>query len=152
MTLWRNCFIGLGRPCARRRSCGASAGVCISRKVVGERLFPVISSLTAPQGFVFSRFRSAGRRMHGLFRWSGKWWRGTIPLAILWGLACWSNTLLLESDLTTRSTAALKDAVLDKTQIAVDGRDVTLSADAFSESGRHDAVASVAAVRGVRLG
>src|ERR1700753_3741082 len=151
MTLWRNCFIGLGRPCARRRSCGASAGVCISRKVVGGRLFPVISSLTASQGFVFSRFRSAGRRMHGLFRWSSKWWRGTIPLPTLWGAACWSNTVPLEPDLAARSTAALKEAVLDKTQIAVDGRDVTLAADAFSEGGRHDAVASVDAVPGVRL-
>ena len=61
--------------------------------------------------------------MHGLFRWSSKWWPGTIPLAILWGVACWSNTVPLEADLAARSTAALKDTVLDKTQIAVDGRD-----------------------------
>ena len=40
------------------------------------------------------------------------------------------NTVPLESDLAARSTAALKGTVLDKTQITVDGRDVTLRADA----------------------
>lgn len=89
--------------------------------------------------------------MHGLFRWSSKWWPGTIPLAILWGIAAWSNTTALESDLAARSTAVLKDALLDKTQITVDGRDVTLAADAFSEDGRRDAMAAVEAVPGVRL-
>src|ERR1700743_1678389 len=89
--------------------------------------------------------------MHGIFRWSRKWWPGTIPLAILWGLAAWSNTSPLEADLAARSTAALNDAVLDKKQIVVEGRDVTFAADAFSEDGRRGAVASVAAVPGVRL-
>jgi len=89
--------------------------------------------------------------MHELFRWSSKWWPGTIPLAILWGLAAWSNTVPLEADLAARSNAALKDTVLDKTQIAVDGRDVTFAADAFSEDGRRSALAAVAAVPGVRL-
>jgi OOP family OmpA-OmpF porin len=89
--------------------------------------------------------------MHGIFRWSGKWWPGTIPLAILWGLAAWSNTLPLEADLAARSSAALNGAVLDKKQIVVEGRDVTFAADAFSEDGRRGAVASVAAVPGVRL-
>ena len=72
--------------------------------------------------------------MHGLFRWSSKWWPGTIPLAILWGIAAWSNTVPLETDLAARSTTALKDTVLDKTQITVDGRDVSFAADAFSEN------------------
>ena len=89
--------------------------------------------------------------MHELFRWSSKWWPGTIPLAILWGFAAWSNTVPLETDLAARSNAALKDTVLDKTQIAVDGRDVTFAADAFSEDGRRSALAAVAAVPGVRL-
>ncbi|MBU6462170.1 MAG: OmpA family protein [Bradyrhizobium sp.] len=89
--------------------------------------------------------------MHGLFRWSSKWWPGIIPLAVLWAIAAWSNTTALETDLVTRSTAALKDAVLDKTQITVDGRDVTFAADAFSEEGRRGAVAAVEAVPGVRL-
>ena len=89
--------------------------------------------------------------MHGLFRWSSKWWPGTIPLAILWGIAAWSNTVPLENDLAARSTTALKDTVLDKTQITVDGRDVSFAADAFSEDGRRNAVAAVEAVPGVRL-
>ena len=89
--------------------------------------------------------------MHGLFRWSSKWWPGTIPLAILWAVAAWSNTPPLEADLAARSTAVLKDAVLDKKQIVVEGRDVTFAADAFSEDGRRGAVASVEAVPGVRL-
>jgi OOP family OmpA-OmpF porin len=89
--------------------------------------------------------------MHGLFRWSSKWWPGTIPLVILWAFAAWTSTTPLESDLALRANAALKDTVLDKTKIAVAGRDITFSADAFSEQGRRSAVASVDAVPGVRL-
>src|ERR1700750_3235432 len=89
--------------------------------------------------------------MHGFFRWSSKWWPGTIPLVILWAFAVWSSTAPLESDLASRATAALKDTVLDKTKIAVAGRDVTFSADAFSEDGRRSAVAAVEAVPGARL-
>ena len=69
--------------------------------------------------------------MHGLFRWSSKWWPGTIPLVVFWAIAAWTNTSPLESDLAARSSAALKDTVLDKTRIAVAGRDVTFTADAF---------------------
>jgi OOP family OmpA-OmpF porin len=89
--------------------------------------------------------------MHGLFRWSSKWWPGVIPLVIFWAIAAWTSIPALESDLAARSAAALKDAVLDKTRIAVAGRDVTLAADAFSEDGRRGAVGSVEAVPGVRL-
>ena len=89
--------------------------------------------------------------MHELFRWSSKWWPGTIPLVVLWALAGWSNTVPLEADLAARSAAAIKDTVLDKTRVEVLGRDVTLAADAFSEDGRRSAVAAVEAVPGVRL-
>jgi OOP family OmpA-OmpF porin len=89
--------------------------------------------------------------MHGLFRWSSKWWPGVIPLAVLWGLAAWTSTVPLEADLAARSTAALKDTVLDKRRITLAGRDVTLAADAFSEDGRRSAVTAVEAVPGVRL-
>jgi OmpA-OmpF porin, OOP family len=89
--------------------------------------------------------------MHGFFKWSSKWWPGTIPLVVFWAIAAWSNTASLESDLAARSTSALKDTALDKTRIAVSGRDVTFAADAFSEDGRRSAVASVQAVPGVRL-
>ena len=89
--------------------------------------------------------------MHGLFRWSSKWWPGVIPLVIVWAFAAWNSTTPLESDLAARTTASLNDTVLDKTRIAVAGRDITFSADAFSEDGRRSAVASVDAVPGVRL-
>ena len=89
--------------------------------------------------------------MHGLFRWSSKWWPGVIPLVIFWVIAAWSSTAPVEADLAARSNAALKDTVLDKRRINVDGRDVTFAADAFSEDGRVSAVASVEAVPGVRL-
>jgi OOP family OmpA-OmpF porin len=88
--------------------------------------------------------------MRGLVRSSSKWWLGAIPLAILWGLACWTTTLPLETDLAGRAAASLKETVLDKTQIAVAGRDVTFGAEAFSEQGRRSAVATIEAVAGVR--
>jgi OOP family OmpA-OmpF porin len=89
--------------------------------------------------------------MHGLFKWSSKWWPGVIPLVVFWAIAAWTSTGPLEADLAARSSAALKDTLLDKRQIEVFGRDVTLAADAFSEDGRRSAVASVQAVPGVRL-
>ena len=88
--------------------------------------------------------------MSQLISWGRKWWPGLIPLAILWIAAIWSSTAPVEADLAARATDALKDTVLDKTQIAVSGRDVTLSADAFSEQGRASAVSQVDAVAGVR--
>ena len=89
--------------------------------------------------------------MHGPFRWSSKWWPGLIPLVALWALAAWTMTGPVESDLAARSSAVLKDRVLDKTRIAVFGRDVSFAADAFSEDGRRGALAAVEAVSGVRL-
>jgi OOP family OmpA-OmpF porin len=89
--------------------------------------------------------------MHGFFRWSSKWWPGVIPLAMLWAIAGWTSTAPLEADLAARANASLKDSVLDKARIEVAGRDVTFSADAFSEEGRRSAVAAVAAAPGVRM-
>ena len=89
--------------------------------------------------------------MRGLFRWSRKWWPGVIPLAVFWAIAAWNNTAPLEADLAARSGDALKNITLDKTRIAVAGRDVTLGAEAFSVDGRQSAVSSVEAVPGVRL-
>jgi OOP family OmpA-OmpF porin len=89
--------------------------------------------------------------MDGFFKWSSKWWPGVIPLFVLWALAAWTSTAPLEADLADRSAAALHGAILDKTTIAVAGRDVTLGAEAFSEEARSAAVNSVEAVPGVRL-
>src|SRR3954468_3873104 len=90
--------------------------------------------------------------MHGLFKWSSKWWPGVVPLAVLWAMAAWTSTAPLEADLAARSSSVLKGTVLDKTRIDVSGRDVTFAADAFSEDGRSSAVGSVETVPGVRLG
>ena len=71
--------------------------------------------------------------MHGLFKWSSKWWPGVIPLVVFWAIAAWTSTTPLESDLAARSTSALADTVLDKTKVAVFGRDVV----GFGGVGRH---------------
>lgn len=89
--------------------------------------------------------------MRGPFRWSNRWWTGLLPLAILWMFAAWSSTVPLETELAARTGRILKGTILDKTRIAVAGRDVTLAADAFSEEGRQSAVAQVETTPGVRL-
>ena len=89
--------------------------------------------------------------MHGLFKWSTKWWPGVIPLVIFWIIAAWTSTATVEADLAARSNAALKDTVLDKRRIAVDGRDVSFAADAFSEDGRVSAVAAGAREGGLQF-
>ena len=89
--------------------------------------------------------------MRKLFKWSGKWWPGVIPLVIMWVIAAYTTTVPLEKDLGARSLASVKDAVLDKTRVDVAGRDVTLAADAFSEEGRRSAVSAIETVPGVRL-
>lgn len=89
--------------------------------------------------------------MRQVFGWSRKWWPGLIPLAILWGFAVAQSTVPVESDLGERARQAVRDIVLDKTRIAVAGRDASFSAEAFSEEGRRSAVAAVDAVPGMRL-
>jgi OOP family OmpA-OmpF porin len=89
--------------------------------------------------------------MRTILRWVRKWWPGLIPLGLLWIWACWANTVPWEDDLAARSAAALSGAILDKARITASGRDLTLSAQAFSEEGRSSAVAIVEAVPGTRL-
>ena len=89
--------------------------------------------------------------MNRLASWARKWGPGLIPLAFLWIAAIWTGTAPLEADLAARSGSVLNDNVLDKTRISVSGRDVSLSAEAFSEDGRRSAASEVEAVVGVRL-
>lgn len=89
--------------------------------------------------------------MRGLYSSSGKWWPGAIPLVILWAVAAWTTMPAVEAELSARSAAALKDTILDKTKITAAGRDITLTAEAFSEEGRRAAVSAVEAVPGLRL-
>ena len=89
--------------------------------------------------------------MRTVLRWVRKWWPGLVPLGLLWIWACWANTVPWEGDLAARAGAALKGAVLNRTRIEAAGRDITLSAEAFSEEGRLSAVAIVEAVPGTRV-
>lgn len=89
--------------------------------------------------------------MRSLFRSSGKWWPGAIPLFVLWGIAAWVTTPTVESDVAQRTGAALSTTVLDKTRVTASGRDINFVAEAFSEQGRHSALAAIEAVPGVRL-
>lgn len=89
--------------------------------------------------------------MRGSFKWSSKWWPGVIPLGILWAFALWVTTVPVEADLESHSRASLKNNILDRSRIVASGRDITFSAEAFSEEGRRSAVSSVEATPGVRL-
>src|ERR1700685_1623377 len=132
------------------------SGKSLNKQLVGKpvrrRTIPCYLGFYSPARVCFlSVPRPTEHRMHGLFRWSSKWWPGTIPLVVLWAFAAWTSTAPIESDLAARSTSALKDTVLDKTRIEVSGRDVSFAADACSEDGRRSAVAAVEATAGVRL-
>jgi OmpA-OmpF porin, OOP family len=89
--------------------------------------------------------------MRTLLRVVRKWWPGLVPLAILWGLAAWFNTVPFETDLAGRTARSLRETILDKTRVDAAGRDLTVAADAFSEDGRRSSIAIAEAVPGVRL-
>ena len=89
--------------------------------------------------------------MRTLLRVVRKWWPGLIPLAILWVLAAWFNTVPFEANLASRTAQSLRETILDKTRVSAAGRDLTISADAFSEEGRRSSIAIAEAVPGVRL-
>ena len=89
--------------------------------------------------------------MRTVLRVVRKWWPGLIPLAILWAFAGWFNTAAFETNLAGRTLLSLRETILDKTRIDAAGRDLTMTADAFSEEGRRSSIAIAEAVRGVRL-
>lgn len=89
--------------------------------------------------------------MRTLVRVVRKWWPGLIPLAALWIAAAWVSTSAFEAVLTERAASALRERVLDKLQLEASGRDLTVSADAFSAEGRSSSLTIVEAVPGVRL-
>ena len=53
--------------------------------------------------------------MHGIFRWSSKWWPGLIPLVAFWIIAAWTNTALVETDLSHAKEVA------ERVRSAIDG-------------------------------
>jgi OmpA-OmpF porin, OOP family len=89
--------------------------------------------------------------MRTLVRVVRKWWPGLIPLAILWVLAAWFNTVPFEASLSGRTAQSLRETILDKTRVEAAGRDLTISADAFSEEGRRSSLAIAETVPGVRM-
>jgi OOP family OmpA-OmpF porin len=89
--------------------------------------------------------------MRTLVRVVRKWWPGLLPLAALWVLAAWFNTVPFETNLAGRTALSLRETILDKTRVDAAGRDLTVSADAFSEGGRRSSIAIAEAVAGVRL-
>jgi OOP family OmpA-OmpF porin len=72
-------------------------------------------------------------------------------LAILWAFAAWFNTVPFETSLAGRTALSLRETILDKTRVEAAGRDLTVTADAFSEDGRRSSIAIAEAVPGVRL-
>ena len=48
--------------------------------------------------------------MHGLFKWSSKWWPGVIPLVVMWGIAAWTSTATVEADLAAAAVDRLRAA------------------------------------------
>lgn len=89
--------------------------------------------------------------MRRIVRIARKWWPGLVPLACLWIAAIWTTTSPLETSLEQRAGDALKSAILDRLQIEADGRDLAVSAGAFSAEGRGSALDVLAAQPGVRL-
>lgn len=79
-----------------------------------------------------------------------KWWPGLIPLGFIFALAAYRQTPQVEADLAARADAALSNSVLDQTDVSARGRDLNLSARAFSEQGRRGALAIAESVPGVR--
>jgi OOP family OmpA-OmpF porin len=79
-----------------------------------------------------------------------RWWPGLVAIAALWLIAVWLRTGPVELDLAGRTSAALQPVPLDKTRLAVRGRDVRLSGEAFSEEGQAQARAAARGVWGVR--
>ncbi len=81
-----------------------------------------------------------------------KWWIGLLPLFLIWLLANWFNTVPIERDLTSRAGEAIAgESFLNKSQISVAGRDVTVSGEAFAPTGASQALDAARATRGVRL-
>ena len=78
------------------------------------------------------------------------WWKGLLPLALLWLLAGWVSTGKIEADIGERATLALKGMPLDKLGVSVQGRDVIVSGTAFDAADPAKAAIAAASLNGVR--
>ncbi len=82
------------------------------------------------------------------------WWLGLVPLILLWIFANVYKTDSVETELQARSLASAATGsgnLIDKPNVAVAGRDVTISGVAFTPDAQKSAVAAVDDANGVRL-
>ncbi len=75
---------------------------------------------------------------------------GARALAFILALAAFKHTRTIEADLTARADAALTGVLLNDVKTTAAGRDLDLTASAFTEQGRRGALAIVEGVAGVR--
>ena len=80
-----------------------------------------------------------------------KWAPGLLFIGTLWVLGSLGETGTVERDLMERAKAALGADVLDKPDLSVAGRDVTVSGAAFTQDGANSVFDTVLGVNGVRL-
>jgi OmpA-OmpF porin, OOP family len=80
-------------------------------------------------------------------------WLGLVPLLIIWLVGTFLMTDRVESELRSRSSAAIAaiSPVLDVPGVAVAGRDAALEGTAFSSQALNEAVGAVDRAQGVRL-
>lgn len=79
-----------------------------------------------------------------------RWVPGLFLVSLLWLLAAWYETRPVERDIASRAASAVQTLPLDKGQITVDGRDVTVAGQAFSDQDQAKISASEERVYGVR--
>jgi OOP family OmpA-OmpF porin len=80
-----------------------------------------------------------------------RWLWGVIPIAMLTWLACTWEREGIETDLRSRSEAALEDKGFGWGQVSIDGRDAFLTGVAPDESQPYQATEAVRNVRGIRV-
>ena len=89
--------------------------------------------------------------MHGLFRWSSKWWPGVIPLVVLWAIAAWTSTVPLEADLAPAVPPRSRTPCWTRPGSRSTAATSPLPPTRSPKTAAASAVASVEAVPGVRL-
>lgn len=79
-----------------------------------------------------------------------RWVPGLFLISLLWLLAAWFETRPVERDIASRAATAVQTLPLDKGQITVDGRDVAVAGQAFSDQDQAKITANEEKVYGVR--
>ncbi len=83
------------------------------------------------------------------------WWLGFVPLAVLWVIANWTNTSVVERDLANRTGLAVSAqksiGSIDQWSLDVAGRDVTIMGNSFSLDASKQIENTAQLTGGVRL-